>query len=200
MNRLLWASKSSLFAAFLTVVLAGCGSNSATNSSSTTVTPAGGITSSSSVSHATTTGTAAASLPDPCTLLTAADVSTVLGVAATASKGVSQDSPPFASCSWGSLTADSGLVSVLVSRPGGDGGIDYAAMLAGVTADPTDKPLAVGTGGKLMNRAVIAGGGGVGKTAFFKKNGITVVIGLAKTSADEAALTAAAQHASSLIS
>jgi hypothetical protein len=131
-------------------------------------------------------------LPDPCTLLTSSDVSG-LGVSAGPTLGPKQtatDALPESSCTWGSAIDATGMVSVVVSTPlnGADAG-DLLANGANGTS------VSAGPDGKLLARAVIEGGGGVGKTIIFHKSGITVLVAKVGDNVDDGALTAAANSA-----
>ena len=131
-------------------------------------------------------------LPDPCTLLTSSDVSG-LGVSAGPTLGPKQtatDALPESSCTWGSAIDATGMVSVVVSTPhnGADAG-DLMANGANGTS------VSAGPDGKLLARAVIAGGGGVGKTIIFHRSGITVLVAKVGDNVDDGALTAAANSA-----
>jgi len=131
-------------------------------------------------------------LPDPCTLLTSSDVSG-LGVSAGPTLGPKQtatDALPESSCTWGSAIDATGMVSVVVSTPhnGADAG-DLMANGANGTS------VSAGPDGKLLARAIIAGGGGVGKTIIFHKSGITVLVAKVGDNVDDGALTAAANSA-----
>jgi hypothetical protein len=99
--------------------------------------------------------------------------------------------PQFTSCQWGELTTDAGQVSVAVSVPSGAGGIDYLSTLAGATG-ANGSPSAVGTDGKVLDAYIRPGGGGVGETVWFRHGGTTVLVSRSGTSADTAALEAAA--------
>ena len=131
-------------------------------------------------------------LPDPCTLLTSSDVSG-LGVSAGPTQGPKQtatDALPESSCTWGSAIDATGMVSVVVSTP--HNGADAGDLLAN-GANGTS--VSAGPDGKLLARAVIAGGGGVGKTIIFHKSGITVLVAKVGDNVDDGALTAAANSA-----
>jgi hypothetical protein len=131
-------------------------------------------------------------LPDPCTLLTSSDVSG-LGVSAGPTLGPKQtatDALPESSCTWGSAIDATGMVSVVVSTP--HNGADVGGLLAN---GATGTSVSAGPDGKLLARAVIAGGGGVGKTIIFHKSGITVLVAKVGDNVDDGALTAAANSA-----
>ncbi len=131
-------------------------------------------------------------LPDSCTLLTSSDVSG-LGVSAGPTLGPKQtatDALPESSCTWGSAIDATGMVSVVVSTP--HNGADAGDLLAN-GANGTS--VSAGPDGKLLARAVIAGGGGVGKTIIFHKSGITVLVAKVGDNVDDGALTAAANSA-----
>jgi hypothetical protein len=131
-------------------------------------------------------------LPDPCTLLTSSDVSG-LGVSAGPTlvpKQTATDALPESSCTWGSAIDATGMVSVVVSTP--HNGADAGDLLAN-GANGTS--VSAGPDGKLLARAVIAGGGGVGKTIIFHKSGITVLVAKVGDNVDDGALTAAANSA-----
>jgi hypothetical protein len=141
--------------------------------------------------HASAAATRQA-LPDPCTLLTSSDVSG-LGVSAGPTLGPKQtatDALPESSCTWGSAIDATGMVSVVVSTP--HNGADAGDLLAN-GANGTS--VSVGPDGKLLARAVIAGGGGIGKTIIFHKSGITVLVAKVGDNVDDGALTAAANSA-----
>ena len=180
----------------LTVVAAGvaaCG-NATTGSSSGAGTSGGqsSATSSTTSSSSSSSRSGQAALPDPCTLLTSSDVSG-LGVSAGPTLGPKQtatDALPESSCTWGSAIDATGMVSVVVSTP--HNGADAGDLLAN-GANGTS--VSAGPDGKLLARAVIAGGGGVGKTIIFHKSGITVLVAKVGDNVDDGALTAAANSA-----
>jgi hypothetical protein len=131
-------------------------------------------------------------LHDPCTLLTSSEVSG-LGVSAGPTLGPKQtatDALPESSCTWGSAIDATGMVSVVVSTP--HNGADAGDLLAN---GATGTSVSSGPDGKLLARAVIAGGGGVGKTIIFHKSGITVLVAKVGDNVDDGALTAAANSA-----
>jgi hypothetical protein len=141
--------------------------------------------------HASAAATRQA-LPDPCTLLTSSDVSG-LGVSAGPTLGPKQtatDALPESSCTWGSAIDATGMVSVVVSTP--HNGADAGDLLANGSNGTS---VSAGPDGKLLARAVIAGGGGVGKTIIFHKSGITVLVAKVGDNVDDGALTAAANSA-----
>ncbi|MFZ4519322.1 MAG: hypothetical protein ACOYOP_13090 [Microthrixaceae bacterium] len=189
-------------AALLTATLAlpACGgsddsSSPASTTASTTTAPADG-SSADDGSDTTTAGKGSAKLPaDVCALLPADQVTALLGSPTTGAKGAESrnpENPQFASCLWGELTSPTGQVSLAVSVPMPEIGIDYLQTVFG-GAGPTT-PVPVGEGGKLADRFVRTGGGGTGKTILFKKDGLTVALGQSGDTVDAAKLQTAAQQ------
>jgi hypothetical protein len=172
-----------LLFALLAFALAACGSSSKPKATAST--------------GATTTSTAeqrvvAATVPDACTLLSAAQVKDALGTSATATKSPlngGQGGPAYSGCTWGDLAAEDAVVAVQVSTPSGPGNIDYVKDLVDAVGEPGTE-VNVGENGKLLPRAFIPGGGGIGQSILFTKNGNTVVVGMVRNS--EAKLKAAA--------
>lgn len=189
-------------ATLLTAALAlpACGgsddssSSSASTTASSTAAPAGG--SSADDGSDATTGKGSAKLPgDVCALLPADQVTALLGSPATGAKGAESrnpENPQFASCLWGDLTSPTGQVSLAVSLPMPEIGIDYLQTVFG-GAGPTT-PVPVGEDGELADRFVRTGGGGVGKTILFKQDGLTVALGQSGDTVDAAKLQTAAQQ------
>jgi hypothetical protein len=142
---------------------------------------------------------AAASLQDPCALLSPSDVQSLIGKAKPAVPGASQTAaggPQFRSCTWGDLLDPAGLVSVLVSATDRESQINYADILVGGSGRG-GVPVSVGSDGKLFaDRAIIAGGGGVGKTVLFHKNGIAIIVAVTGAKVSQTALVTAAQNVS----
>ncbi len=140
----------------------------------------------------------AASLPDPCALLSPSDVQLLIGNAKPANPGASQTAaggPQFRSCTWGDLTDPAGLVSVMVSVTDKESQINYADILVGASGRG-GTTVSVGSDGKLFaDRAIIAGGGGTGKTILFHKNGVAIVVAVTGTRISQTALVTAAQGA-----
>lgn len=172
--------------------LGACGSTSTAPSAAK---PSGSASSTSPTSNSS--GGTSASIPDPCTLLNASDITAILGVGKPATPGVDQtggSGPKARSCTWGSLLDDTGMVSVLVATTDPETGTNYADTLvngSGAAGTPVD----VASDGKIVDRAVVAGGGGVGKSIIFHKNRITVVVAVVKSAVDQNALVAASQSA-----
>ncbi len=186
-------------ATLLTAALAlpACGgSDDSSSSASTTAEPAGGSSSDGGEATTTTTGKGSAQLPaDVCALLPADQVTALLGSPATGAKGAESrnpENPQFASCLWGDLTSPTGQVSLAVSLPMPEIGIDYLQTVFG-GAGPTT-PVPVGEDGELADRFVRTGGGGVGKTILFKQDGLTVALGQSGDTVDAAKLQTAAQQ------
>jgi hypothetical protein len=172
-----------LLFALLALALAACGSSSKPKAKAST--------------DATTTTTAeprarAAVVPDACKLLSAAQVRDALGTSATATKSPlngGQGGPAYSGCTWGDLASEDAVVAVQVSTPSGPGNIDYVKDLVDAVGEPGTE-VNVGENGKLLPRAFIPGGGGIGQSILFTKNGNTVVVGMVRNS--EAKLKAAA--------
>ena len=176
----------------LTVVAAGVGACGSTTTGSSSGAGNSGGQSSTTSSSTSSSRSGQAALPDPCTLLTSSDVSG-LGVSAGPTLGPKQtatDALPESSCTWGSAIDATGMVSVVVSTP--HNGADAGDLLAN-GANGTS--VSAGPDGKLLARAVIAGGGGVGKTIIFHKSGITVLVAKVGDNVGDGALTAAANSA-----
>ena len=176
----------------LAPVAAGVGACGSTTTGSSSGAGNSGGQSSTTSSSTSSSRSGQAALPDPCTLLTSSDVSG-LGVSAGPTLGPKQtatDALPESSCTWGSAIDATGMVSVVVSTP--HNGADAGDLLAN-GANGTS--VSAGPDGKLLARAVIAGGGGVGKTIIFHKSGITVLVAKVGDNVDDGALTAAANSA-----
>ena len=176
----------------LAPVAAGVGACGSTTTGSSSGAGNSGGQSSTTSSSTSSSRSGQAALPDPCTLLTSSDVSG-LGVSAGPTLGPKQtatDALPESSCTWGSAIDATGMVSVVVSTP--HNGADAGDLLAN-GANGTS--VSAGPDGKLLARAVIAGGGGVGKTIIFQKSGITVLVAKVGDNVDDGALTAAANSA-----
>jgi hypothetical protein len=176
----------------LAPVAAGVGACGSTTTGSSSGAANSGGQSSTTSSSTSSSRSGQAALPDPCTLLTSSDVSG-LGVSAGPTLGPKQtatDALPESSCTWGSAIDATGMVSVVVSTP--HNGADAGDLLAN-GANGTS--VSAGPDGKLLARAVIAGGGGVGKTIIFHKSGITVLVAKVGDNVDDGALTAAANSA-----
>jgi hypothetical protein len=189
------------------VALGACSSSDDSDSSasgssaSTTASDGGGDGSGGDASTTVDQGSAAALPSDPCALLTPDQVAPLLGSAQDGTVGASSTEPggpQFTSCQWGELTTDAGQLSVGVSTPSGDGGIDYLATLAGATGVEST-PSSVGEDGKVLAAFIRPGGGGVGKTVMFTRDGVTVLVARSGATVDTAALeTAAGQVAANL--
>ena len=176
----------------LAPVAAGVGACGSTTTGSSSGAGNSGGQSSTTSSSTSSSRSGQAALPDPCTLLTSSDVSG-LGVSAGPTLGPKQtatDALPESSCTWGSAIDATGMVSVVVSTP--HNGADAGDLLAN-GANGTS--VSAGPDGKLLARAGIAGGGGVGKTIIFHKSGITVLVAKVGDNVDDGALTAAANSA-----
>jgi len=86
------------------------------------------------------------------------------------------------------------MVSVLVASTDPDTGANYADTLVN-SSGPSGTSVAVAGDGKIVDRAVVAGGGGVGKSIIFHKSGLTVVVAVVKNAVNQNALVAASQNA-----
>jgi murein DD-endopeptidase MepM/ murein hydrolase activator NlpD len=86
------------------------------------------------------------------------------------------------------------VVSALVASTDPGTGVNYADTLVN-SSGPAGTSVAVAGDGKIVERAVVAGGGGVGKSIIFHKDGLTVVIAVVKGAVDQNALVAASQNA-----
>ena len=73
-------------------------------------------------------------------------------------------------------------------------GTNYADTLVD-SSGPAGTAVAVASNGKIVDRAVVAGGGGVGKSIIFHKGGVTVVVAVVQSAVDQNALVAASQGA-----
>ena len=148
----------------------------------TTLTIGGGT------SRGTTASSAKASaLPDACTLLEPAQVKAVTGKETAPNKSPitgGAGGPAYVGCSWGQIASENPFVAVQISRPSGDANVDYLKVLVG-TAGDKGTPVAIGENGMVLNRAYIPGGGGVGKSIMFTKNGDTVLVGLVNGTEDQ---------------
>lgn len=186
---------ATLLAAALTLPACG-GSDDSSSASTTTAKPAAGSSSDGGGSTTTAAGKSSAKLPDDvCALLPADQVTALLGAPTPGSKGTESrnpENPQFASCLWGQLTSPAGQVSLAVSLPMPEIGIDYLQTVFG-GAGPTT-PVPVGEDGKLADRFVRTGGGGDGKTILFKKDGLTVALAQSGDTVDAAKLQTAAQQ------
>ena len=105
---------------------------------------------------------------------------------------------PARSCTWGSPINATGVVSVLVASTDAATGANYADTLVD-SSGPVGTSVAVAGDGKIVDRAVEAGGGGVGESIIFHKNGLTVVIAVVKGAVDQNALVVASQNAAAKI-
>jgi hypothetical protein len=177
------------------------GSSASPSSTSTTASNSGSDGSGKDTSTTAGKGSSASLPSDPCALLAPEQVSPLLGSAQDGTAGASSTDPggpQFTSCQWGQLTTDAGQLSVGVSKPSGDGGIDYLATLAGATG-VASTPSSVGDDGKVLAAFIRPGGGGDGKTVMFTRNGLTVLVARSGATVDTAALeTAAGQVAANL--
>jgi murein DD-endopeptidase MepM/ murein hydrolase activator NlpD len=90
------------------------------------------------------------------------------------------------------------VVSVLVASTDPDTGTNYADTLVN-SSGPAGTPVAVAGDGKIVDRAVVAGGGGVGKSIIFHKNDLTLVIAVVKGAVDQNTLVAASQNAAAKV-
>jgi|GEM_PF-1189790 len=103
-------------------------------------------------------------------------------------------------CTWGSLTEDSGVVTVQVLTAGPDAIVNPLEILLNNSGSdsPAVTSVEVGTDAKLYDFALITGGGGVGKTIGFKTDK-SQLVAVSQTGADVdvAALTALAQGVAS---
>ena len=132
---------------------------------------------------------------DACALLSAADVEAALGVAAVGKNadraGSGSSEPLIKGCTWGEVTADSGLIAVQVSQPDPDTGIDYLKSVVNA-AGGGGTPVDIGAGGQLIPRAHVPFGGGVGFSVMFTNDGNTVVVGATKATEAQTKAAAAA--------
>src|ERR1700733_1430150 len=173
-------------------VLSACGSNSAAPSITTHSASASSTSPTSNSSRG-----ASVTIPDACTLLSTSDITAVLGVSMPATPGINQGAGsglPARSCTWGSPINATGMVSVLVASTDPDTGANYADTLVN-SSGPSGTSVAVAGDGKIVDRAVVAGGGGVGKSIIFHKSGLTVVVAVVKNAVNQNALVAASQNA-----
>jgi murein DD-endopeptidase MepM/ murein hydrolase activator NlpD len=176
--------------------LSACGSTSAAPS---TTTHSGSASSTSQTSNSS--GAASATISDPCTLLSASDITALLGVSVPATPGINQGAGsglPARSCTWGSPINATGVVSVLVASTDPGTGANYADTLVD-SSGPAGTSVAVAGDGKIVDRAVVAGGGGIGRSIIFHKNGLTVVIAVVKGAVDQNTLVAASQNAAAKV-
>jgi murein DD-endopeptidase MepM/ murein hydrolase activator NlpD len=177
-------------------VLSACGSGTAAPS---TTTHSGSASSTRPTSNSSVA--ASATIPDACTLLSASDITTLLGVSMPATAGINQGAAsglPARSCTWGSPINATGVVSVLVASNDPGTGANYADTLVD-SSGPAGTSVAVAGDGKVVDRAVEAGGGGVGKSIIFHKNGLTVVVAVVKDAVDQTALVAASVDAAAKV-
>ncbi len=177
-------------------VLSACGSTSATPSVSTNSPSTPSTTSVSKSIH-----TASVTIPDPCTLLSASDVTALLGTSMPATPGLNQGAgsgSPARSCTWGSPIDASGEVSVLVASNAPGTGVNYADTLVD-SSGPSGTSVAVAGDGKIIDRAVAAGGGGVGQSIIFHKSGLTVVVAMVGGTVHQSSLVTASQHAAAIV-
>ena len=166
------------------LLLGACGSSGSSSSTSTSMSG-----SSSSSSSQTTTATASA-IPDPCTLVTNADLTSLTGSALALNPPT--DSANVRSCTWGSLTSDTGLVSVLISKSNSSG-TDMGDVLY-TSSGEKGTTVTVANDGKIVSRGIIAGGGGAGKTVIFHKSGLTVLVAVVGSDVSQESLVSAAQN------
>ena len=177
-------------------VLSACGSTSVAPS----ITAHSGSASSTSPTS-NSSGGASITIPDPCTLLSASDITALLGVSVPATPGINQGAGsglPARSCTWGSPIDAIGVVSALVASTDPHTGANYADTLVN-SSGPAGTSVAVAGDGKIVDRAVEAGGGGVGESIIFHKNGLTVVIAVVKGAVDQNALVVASQNGAAKI-
>ena len=90
------------------------------------------------------------------------------------------------------------MVSVLVATTDRATGTNYADTLVNGSG-PAGTSVGVASDGKIVDRAVVAGGGGVGKSIIFHKNGVTAVVAVVKSTVDENALVTASQSAAAKV-
>jgi murein DD-endopeptidase MepM/ murein hydrolase activator NlpD len=90
------------------------------------------------------------------------------------------------------------VVSVLVASTDPGTGANYADTLVD-SSGPAGTSVAVAGDGKIVDRAVVAGGGGIGRSIIFHKNGLTVVIAVVKGAVDQNTLVAASQNAAAKV-
>jgi hypothetical protein len=132
---------------------------------------------------------------DACALLGAADVEAALGVAVDGKNadraGSGSSEPQIKGCTWGDVTADSGLIAVQVSAPDSETGIDYLESVV-EAAGGGGTPVDIGEGGQLIPRAHVPYGGGVGFSVMFTNDGNTVVVGATKATEAQTKAAAAA--------
>src|SRR5262249_47799610 len=121
-----------------------------------------------------------------------AQVTAALGTTATATNSPlngGTGGPAYSGCTWGNLASEDAVVAVQVSTPSGPGNIDYVKNLVDAVGEK-GTAVDVGENGQLLSHAFIPGGGGIGQSIMFTKNGNTVVVGMVRSS--EAKLKAAA--------
>jgi hypothetical protein len=133
---------------------------------------------------------------DACALADEAQVQ-ALGVNATGEdesrpggEGITWDT-----CRWGTLTDETGVVTVQVLTEGPDSVINpLDILLSSAGGEKVPTSVDVGTDGQLYEFALITGGGGVGRTIGFTADGDrTVAVSRTGEDVDVAALTALAQ-------
>jgi hypothetical protein len=185
----------------LGVVVTACGSDEPAVAPTSSTAEAGGSDRDTTTTAAGDAGRSVAALPDdPCALLTADDVEALLGASVPGSPGVSsttEGGPQFVSCGWGSVTDENGMVSLMASVPSEDLGIDFLQTVASAATQRT--PVEVGDEGELLDVFLLPGGGGVGTSVLFRKDGLSVLVGRSGDGADPTVLeTVAANVASRL--
>ena len=194
----------------LSLVVAACGGSddatddgsSGTAADATTTAPDGDAASSDGSSRSdgpdsSDAGTRGEDAPalDACALADPAQVQ-ALGVTA---EGAVEDRPggegiTWVTCRWGNLTDETGVVYVQVLTEGADAVVNPLDILLSTAGGDDAAPVDVGTDGKLYEFALIAGGGGVGRTIAFTADGNrTVAVSRTGADVDVAALTALAQ-------
>jgi hypothetical protein len=190
---MLSARRSVVVSVALGALFTACGSSTSSSQAS------GGTQNPGSATSAASTGKTV-TLPDPCKLLTATEL-TPLNAESTGAQGpgsTKATDPQYTNCHWKLTTADAleiEGVNVLISTPSGEGNIDYYGLLAGTFVNESSTTsVPVGTDGKLIQRYFTTGGGGVGKTILFHSGKLTVVVSESGESVDAAALQRAAKH------
>jgi hypothetical protein len=175
----------SVLAVLVIAALGACGDDSDDSGASNT---RSGSNTTSPADPGATSG-----LPDPCTLLDERAVEAALGSVKPGEPATAGGSAPaqYRGCTWGVISDDGGLLAIQISQASGEANINYVKTITATAGE--GKPIDVGTNGKLLDRAFVPGGGGVGRSIVFDQGATTVVV--AMTKGDDAKLEAAARAA-----
>jgi hypothetical protein len=122
-----------------------------------------------------------AALPsDACALLSDDDVEAAIGTADAGTPATPREDGGRAvlvGCTWGAVASDDPALAVQVGVPSGEARINYLKTLTNA-ASQSSEPIDIGENGQLLGTGFLPGGGGVGQSVIFEKDGQTVVVGL----------------------